>query len=792
MGSLQKDLNLMKSGKFYRTGTFIYRFRWAIILLWLGIIFACLPLIPQIITPFKTTGFVDEKSQSVLSEQFLDKKLGYNKYNKFIIIYTSKTLSATEPLYIQKIKYSLSGLKDFPLKHTVFLPDSNKKRIAKDKHSSYVVVSLKTSEPINDEQLKKFKTAIKTPKNMTVSIGGEPIFEEDVSKQTQTDLYNADFIVAPLTLITLLLVFGSVCAAVLPVLLGGGCALIILTTLSLIAHTTTLSIFTLNIALLLGLCLSLDYSLFIISRFRDELHKGYTVDHAIAITQQTAGKAVFFSGLAVFTSLSALLLFPINILFSVAIGGITAVTMAVLTAILLLPAFLSVLGKNINFLTLFKKNRALNKASDQSIQSQISTNYAKHEAALQSCESKTAAAFHHHHHHHDESSTFWRWLAKKVVKRPPMYFCFILLILLALGAPFLTAQFGVSDFRIFPEKSVHRSFFDTFAKQFDERDLTPIVLVVKTYKGNILSRSSIGKLFDLSRKLDDKLGVTKINSIVTVDSKMTKDQYHMLYHSDKDRMPEEVKNLLATTTGKKFTVINISTSYPPNSQQMKDLVSNLENTKAPDGMTMELTGTPVKNIELLEKIASILPYAVLWIVVSTYVILLLLLRSLFLPVKAILTTMLSLVACYGALVLVFQNGFLHHYLNFQPQGMLDISLLVIIFCALFGFSMDYEVFLLSRIKEYYDLHGDNKQSIIFGIEKSSRIITCAAIIVIFICSAFLIADVLLVKAFGLGIAVAIFVDAFLIRTLLVPAVMTIMGRWNWYLPKWMDRILPKL
>ena len=178
--------------------------------------------------------------------------------------------------------------------------------------------------------------------------------------------------------------------------------------------------------------------------------------------------------------------------------------------------------------------------------------------------------------------------------------------------------------------------------------------------------------------------------------------------------------------------------------------------------------------------------------VFTYLILLVLLRSVFLPLKAIVMNLLSLSACYGALVLVFQEGYLHRLLNFEPQGMLDISLLVIIFCALFGFSMDYEVFLLTRIKESFELYKENKKSIVFGIEKSSRIITSAAVIVIFLCGSFLVADVLMVKAFGLGIAVAIFVDAFIIRTILVPATMTLMNRWCWYLPKWLDRILPKI
>jgi RND superfamily putative drug exporter len=208
-------------------------------------------------------------------------------------------------------------------------------------------------------------------------------------------------------------------------------------------------------------------------------------------------------------------------------------------------------------------------------------------------------------------------------------------------------------------------------------------------------------------------------------------------------------------------------------------------------MQFYLTGVPVINKDIVTSIVDNLPYALLWIMVSTYIILLILLRSLFLPLKAILMNLLSLCACYGALVFIFQEGHFAHWLNFQPQGMLDISILVIIFCALFGFSMDYEVFLLSRIKEYYDATHSNNRSVIFGIEKTSKIITSAALIVIFLCGSFLVAEVLMVKAFGLGIAVAIFVDAFLIRTLLVPSTMILLKKWNWYLPRWLNKILPK-
>ncbi|BCA95058.1 membrane protein [Legionella antarctica] len=739
----------MQNFKFYRFGKFIYKMRWPVIIIWVLIIVSCIPFLPHIITPFKTTGFIDENSSSATAEEYIDKELGYDNKNKFLIIYHSPKLLAKNPLFLKKIKRSLTELKNFPLKHEIIFPDK-KKQISKDKHTAYVVVIIKTNKPIPDKLFEQFKASIKTPSNMTVQTGGEQFFIESVTKQTQTDLFKADIIAAPVAIITMLLVFGSVIAAFLPIVLGGGCALIILTALFMLGHLFTLSIFTLNIALLLGLCLSLDYSLFIISRFRDELDNGLNTIEAIAITQEHAGKAIFFSGLAVFVSLSALFLFPINILFSVAVGGLIAVFVAMLIAIILLPSILCVLDKKINLLSI----RSLGKDKNNRAGS-------------------------------------WHWIAEKVVNRPLLFFLSVLIFLLLLGYPFLSATFGVSDYKIFPENSEGREFYDTYSEKFNINELTPILLVVKSKKGPILSRKNLYDLYNLTQNLKKNPLIKKVDSIVTTNPDLTKKQYYTLYHTQQSLNKATIKKLLSTTTHKQVTVLSVVSKYPMHSAQTDQLITDLHKIKMSPGLSMQITGKPVSNKEVLERIYEILPYAILWIMVFSYLILLLLLRSLFLPFKAILMNLLSLCACYGALVLVFQDGYLSNLFNFQPQGLLDISLLVIIFCALFGFSMDYEVFLLSRIKESYELSGDNRNSIIFGIEKSSRIITSAAIIVIVLCGSFLVADVLMVKAFGLGIAVAIFVDAFLIRTLLVPATMSLLESWNWYLPKWLDKILPK-
>lgn len=735
---------------FYRLGKNIYQLKWPIIFLWILLVIGCFPFLPNIVAPFKTTGFVDEHSKSAIAERFLNKQLGFDNKNKFIVMYQSPTLLATHPTFLKKIKKSLADFKDFPIPNEIIYPDS-KHQISKDKYTAYAVIILKNKDPITDTLIEQLNAAIKTPSNMSVTKGGEPFFVESITKQTQIDLYKADIIAIPATIITLLFVFGSYVAAVLPIVLGGGCALVILTTLYFLGHLFTLSIFTLNIALLLGLCLNLDYALFIISRFREELDKGLTIEEAIAETQAHAGKAIFFSGLAVIASLSALFLFPINILFSVAMGGMIAVFIAMLIALLLLPAVLSALGVKINALPiyLFKKDKQKGRSA-------------------------------------------WYWLATKIVHRPLIFFFSTLIFLLMLGYPFLSAIFGVSDHRIFPEKSENRAFYNAYTSHFNSTELAPISLLITSKSAPILSKKNLYELYDLADTLKKNPLIKKVESIVTTDSNLTKQQYYTLYHTQQSLDTTAIKQLLSTTTRSHFTQITIVSKYPNHSPKTKKLIQYLQNLKNKGDLSIQLTGQPISDKQLLETILHTLPYAILWIILFSYLILLVLLRSLFLPFKAIIMNILSLCACYGALVLVFQEGYLSHLLNFEPQGLLDISLLVIIFCALFGFSMDYEVFLLSRIKEFYELHQDNNKSIIFGIDKSSRIITSAALIVIVLCSSFLVAEVLMVKAFGLGIAIAIFVDAFLIRTFLVPSTMTFLKKWNWYLPKWLDKILPRL
>ena len=707
----------MEDRLFFKCGKWVYKARWFIIVAWILLICACLPFMPHLMEPFQSTGFVTNNSESNLTRQLLDKKFGYN-YNRLVVMYKMPHQSAKSEKSLKAIEKSLSALLDLKTPPTIILPNAYNQQISKDDHNAYAVVILNQKKPMSHNLFIKIRSLITTPHNMKIFIGGEAVFVEDVNQQTQKDLYKSDALAIPLSIVVLILVFGTVIAAILPICLGGGCAIIIMTLLYCIGSLVDLSIFTLNIALLLGLCLSLDYALFIIYRFREELKAGHPIEYVIARTLATAGKAIFFSGLAVFISLSALLFFPINILFSVGVGGLCAVLIAVIIAITLLPALLSVIKNGINRLAFFKAKRTNQRLLKP------------------------------------DRWNIWHQLAIIVTNHPVIFFIASLVILLTISSPLLHIKIGMADEHALPRHSDSWQFYNAYKKSFDIHELTPITVVITDKNNHILS----SKNQKIIQRFNNKL------------------QHNHL-----------VKQSAIIATKEPVTVITVIGRYDDDSIQTKKLITKLRNTHLKHHLTISLTGTPVNQVDVFDSIRHHAFYTISWIIILTYLILMILLQSLFLPVKALLMNTLSLCSSYGVLVFIFQDGHFNHLLNFHAQGMLDISLMLIIFCALFGFSMDYEVFLLTRIQEYYLRTKDNTQSIIFGIIKSSKIISSAALIVICLCGSFLIADVLIVKEFGLGIAVAIFVDAFIIRTILVPSTMTLLDKWNWYMPNWMHK-----
>ena len=637
--------------------------------------------------------------------------------------------------------------------------DTNPRQISSDGKTVYALVTFQSDAEYVTKHLPEIRPLIKQPPDLKITIGGGLAFYEDVEIVSQRDLQRAEFVAFPVAVVALVLAFGSVVAGCLPVAVGGIGVLLILCLLFLLGNLTDISIFAVNLATLLGLGLGLDYSLFLTSRFREELARGRPIQEALAVTLATAGKAVTFSGLTVMIGLSGTLLFKINILTSVGLAGFVVVIVSVLAAITLLPAVLAVLGTRVNALSvrtiLRRPPKPVNPNADQ--------------------------------------QGFWAWLAHLVMKRPITIFIIVLAILVTLGLPFLNVKFSSPDASILPTDVASRQANDILQTNFNQSEITPILLAVQTpHNGNILASDNIYYLYDFAHAIEQDPRVARVDSIVTIDDRFNKAQYQLFYSAPDKIQDLQLRGFLNAYANGDTTLISVvlKSQYSAVSEDAKSLVQKLRNSEVGNGMTLQVTGNTAGIMDVVEGIFSTFPYATLVIVLTTYIVLLILLRSVILPLKAIIMNALSILASYGALVWVFQEGNLSSLLNFKPLGLIEPSLPIIMFCTLFGLSMDYEVFLLSRIKENFEQTGDNTASVAMGLQKSGKIITSAALIVVLVCLSFVTADIVLVKALGLGVAVAVGLDATIVRALLVPATMRLLGHWNWYAPAWLLKILP--
>jgi len=377
------------------------------------------------------------------------------------------------------------------------------------------------------------------------------------------------------------------------------------------------------------------------------------------------------------------------------------------------------------------------------------------------------------------------------MKRPFSIFVVVLLFLTLLGTPFLGVKFSSPDESVLPTSVQSRQAYDILNSEFNRSEVNPILIAVQTPKGNILSPDNLYYLYDFTNAIKQDPRVTRVDSIVTIEPRLSKIQYQAIYSEPSRIQDRFLRDFLVQFAKGDTTLVSVVSKYSPNSQETKDLVQKIRNSDPGNGLSIQVTGGTAGIMDVVTGIYSVFPLAATIIVVSTYLVLLLLLRSIVLPLKAILMNALSILASYGALVWVFQDGNLSGLLNFKQLNFIEPSLPILMFCTLFGLSMDYEVFLLSRIKEHYDHTGDNTASVAIGLQKSGKIITSAALIVVLVCLSFVTADIVLVKALGLGVAVAVGLDATIVRALLVPATMRLLGDWNWYAPKWLLRILPQ-
>jgi putative drug exporter of the RND superfamily len=567
---------------------------------------------------------------------------------------------------------------------------------------------------------------------ITTAVTGRAEIARQVSKQAEKDLQRSEMLTAPIIFLALIAVFGGVVAALLPLSVGVLAVVGTLVILTILVSLTEVSVFALNLTTGLGFGLAIDYSLFIVSRYREELAGGASTNVAVGRTMQTAGRTVAFSAATVMISLLALLLFPVTYLRSFAYAGVAVVLLAAIASVIVLPAILAVLGQRVESLRVFKVKPP-------------------------------------------SEDGFWGHQAGRVMKHPIPYAIGVSAILVGLAIPFFNFNPGLIDDRVVPEEVSSRAATDQIRENFVSREADALQVLAPT--ANL--KTDAAALDAFAKKLVVLPGVSRVDG---------GNGFYLPSENGTVAVvppPSGLGDRFHPDAGGDGTWLSVVPSIEPHSAAGERLVKDIRATNAP--FTFTVAGTSAVLVDTKQSVLDVLPWTLGLIALATFVLLFLMTGSLLVPVKALLLNVLSLTATFGAMVWIFQEGHFSDQLGFTPTGTIDVFTPILMFCIAFGLSMDYEVFLLSRIKEEYDLNRDNERAVRVGLQKTGRIVTAAALLLTIVFVGIATSKVSIVQLFGVGLSLAVLVDAFLIRATLVPAFMRLAGRANWWSPRWLRR-----
>ena len=696
-------------------------------------------------------GFQDPNSESAHAIQVLTDKFGQSGQQMLIMV-TSP--AGTNSPQARKVATDLAGdLQRSPLVYNVSSawtapPQAAADLISKDGKSGLIVVNLKGGETNAQKNAQTLSDDFVHDRDgVTVRAGGPAMQYAQINKQNQDDLLVMEVIALPLSFLVLIWVFGGLLAAALPMSLGALAVVGSMAVLRLVTFTTDVSIFALNLSTAMSLALAIDYTLLIVSRYRDELAEGGDRDRALIRTMATSGRTVLFSAVTVALSMSATALFPMYFLKSFAYAGVASVAFVATASILITPAAIVLLGPRLDALDVGRLVRRVLP--------------------------KTRGA--PEREHKPVGELFWYRSSKFVMRRWAPIGLAVMALLVLLGLPFLSVKWGFPDDRVLPRSASSHQVGDLLRSGFAHDSATAVPIVVPDARG--VSPADLDKYAaDLSR-VPDVSAVSAPGGTFVGGNRVG---------------PPAAATGLAD--GSAF--LTVDSTAPLFSQANDSQLTRLHEVAGPGGRSVEMGGVAQVNRDSVDAVTDRLPLVLGLMAAITFVLLFLLTGSVVLPVKALVCNVLSLSAAFGALVWIFQDGHLGA-LGTTPSGTLVANMPVLLFCIAFGLSMDYEVFLLSRIREYWlasgaarpakvsakQAHAANDESVAHGVARTGRVITAAALVMSMSFAALIAAHVSFMRMFGLGLTLAVFADATLVRVVLVPAFMHVMGRWNWWAPK---------
>jgi uncharacterized membrane protein YdfJ with MMPL/SSD domain len=654
-------------------------------------------------------GADDPATESVKATDRLEAD-GYRDPGVIVLFQNTSPTSKVGQQKIQGVERQLRGNPDVA-RVTGYLETQSLDFVSRDGSATYLAVSLK---PTGDKERQDAAKAIADDLSGQpgVKVGGISLAQEQVNKQVEKDLRMAEMLAFPLLFLLSLLFFRSAVAALLPLMIGGLAIVGTFLLLRLANEFVDVSIFALNLTTGLGLGLAIDYSLFVVSRYREEIAKSGPGPKAMRRTLNTAGRTVLFSSITVAVALASLLIFPQRFLYSMGLGGALVAVLAASIALTVLPAVLALLGRRVNAgAPSFLQRRAERDA--------------------------TVA-----------EEGFWYRLSRLVMRRPIGIATLTAVILIVLGIPFYSIKFTSVDAQVLPESASARQVDNVMRAQFPPFHDTPNLLLVENATPSAL-RAVQGE-------------VSRVKGIAQVQPAQPLDN------------------------GDAVIVAYSDQSYISDSS--RNAVKEIRDLSVPDGSQVLVGGAAAHFVDLQHSLETHAPIALAIVIVATLIVLFLMTGSVVLPVKQLVMNFLNLSAVFGILVFVFQDGRLEGLLDYRGQGALEQTMPILLFAVVFGLSTDYGVFLLSRIKEAHDSGIPSAEAVAVGLERTGRIVTAAALLFAIAIGAFATSQIIFIKENGVGTALAVLIDASLIRALLVPSLMELLGEWNWWAPKPLRRL----
>jgi RND superfamily putative drug exporter len=698
-------------------------------------------------------------SESARAQALIDERFDRPSTEQDLIVFESATLTVDDPAFGSVIQNAIDNVARLPLVVAVIGPSDPRaeSQISAGGHVAAAVVLLSGSNEERQRLVPELTTAatVAATEDVQVYVTGRSPLITELVVQERDDLARAERLGLPAALLVLLITSRTLVAAGLPILLAVLGSVVTFGVLGAVSAVMSFNLFVPNVATMLGLGVGIDYSLVIVTRFREELARTGNPAMAVASTIATAGKTVFFSGVTVILSLAGLLVVNAQIFRELSVGAMTSVAVMMLGALTLVPPVLALLGSRVERLRLPLPQRVT-------------------------------------------TGRVWEHWAARVMRHPGLWAAASILIILILAAPVTRIQLSLDTNTAGVERGPALVGREVLTREFNEGRISPLQVIYVSQDGP-LDDPDLDAIARLSQLIADDYAAVEVTSITTLLDRYLGDHSAetLAYAASFAEAIAAASDLINVNTGRNIAVIRAVPRWSPDTPGPIQLVHRVRDTMVPDVIAGQnadvyVGGLSAQIVDITAESMQKLPVVAGLIVVLSFVLLALVFRSIIIPIKAILMNVLAIAAAYGLLVFVFQEGAGASLFDFQPTGRTQVYLPLLTFAILFGLSMDYEVFLLGRIKEEWERTGDNRTAVTLGLQRTAGVISAAAAIMVLVFSAFTFARLMEVKQLGFSLAAAVLVDATLIRIILVPASMQLLGHWNWWFPAWLDRILPRL